>query len=247
MKERIDKLLVARGLAETRQKAQALILAGQVRADGQPVTKSGALVATEAALEVLQPPAYVGRGGLKLEKALREFGVDAAGRTAVDLGASTGGFTDCLLQAGARRVYAVDVGHGQLDWKLRNDPRVVVREGLNARHLRPDDLPEPFSLVTMDLSFISVTLVLPALRRVIAAGAPGQPVNVILLLKPQFEVGKGQVGRGGIVRDEAQHRAVIDKARAAAEGLGFTVRGVIESPIRGAEGNKEFLMHLVSE
>lgn len=244
-KERIDKVLVERGLAETRQKAQALILAGQVRVEGQSVAKPGERVDAAARIEVLQPLPYVSRGGLKLEKALRAFGITVAGRIAVDLGASTGGFTDCLLKFGAGKVYAMDVGRGQLDWKLRNDPRVIVREGRNVRHLTPEDIPEPFSLVTMDLSFISVTLVLPALVKVLPARAPDTGVDIIVLIKPQFEVGKGQVGRGGIVKDEGQHEAVIAKVTAAARALGLSVKAVMESPIRGAEGNKEFLVHLV--
>lgn len=244
-KERLDKLLVARGLAETRQKAQALILAGQVRIGGRAADKPGTMVDAAAVVEILQPPPYVGRGGLKLEKALSEFQIPVAGAVAVDIGASTGGFTDCLLKFGVRKVYALDVGHGQLDWKLRNDARVVVREGLNARRLTPEDLPEPFQIVTMDLSFISVTLVLPALARVLQVRAAEQRVDIVVLVKPQFEVGKGQVGRGGIVRDESRRQTAIDRVAEASRDLGFLVQTIIESPILGAEGNKEFLMHVV--
>jgi 23S rRNA (cytidine1920-2'-O)/16S rRNA (cytidine1409-2'-O)-methyltransferase len=236
-RQRIDQLLVERGLAPTRQKAQALILAGQVMVNGARSPKAGQTVDVEATVEVLQPLAYVSRGGLKLAGALDHFGVDPAGRVCLDVGASTGGFTDCLLQRGAARVYAVDVGKGQLDWKLRNDARVVLRENVNARHLKPDDIGEPVSLAVCDVSFISVTMILPAVVPLVTPAA-----ELVILVKPQFEVGKGQVGKGGIVRDPELHQAVCRKVQAAVEALGFGA-ALMESPILGAEGNKEFLLY----
>jgi 23S rRNA (cytidine1920-2'-O)/16S rRNA (cytidine1409-2'-O)-methyltransferase len=179
---------------------------------------------------------YVGRGGLKLEKALTEFGIDPTGLNCLDVGASTGGFTDCLLQHGARRVSAVDVGHNQIDWRLRTDPRVEVHEGVNARHLKPEDFAERFDLAVMDVSFISATKVLPAVVPLLKAGG-----RVVVLVKPQFEVGKGEVGKGGIVRDPAQHARVVEEVNASARALGLSVLGVTDSPITGADGNKEFL------
>ncbi len=236
-KARIDQLLVERGLVESREKAQALILAGQVSANGQKVQKPGHTVAVDASIEILERMPYVSRGGYKLAAALDHFHVDVTRRTCLDVGASTGGFTDCLLQRGAERVYAIDVGHGQLDWKLRNDPRVIVREGINARFLKPEDFPQPFSLAVCDASFISLTLLIPAVVPLL------DPLGeMILLVKPQFEVERGQVGKGGIVRDPELHRAACDRVRAAVESLGFRT-DVIESPILGAEGNREFLLY----
>ena len=179
---------------------------------------------------------YVGRGGLKLEKALGEFGVDARAAVCLDVGASTGGFTDCLLQHGARRVVAVDVGHNQIDWRLRTDARVEVREGVNARHLRPEDFVEAFDLVTVDVSFISATKVMPALVPLLKDGG-----RLVVLVKPQFEVGKGEVGKGGVVRDPAQHARVVEEVNEAARSLGLRLCGVTESPITGTDGNREFL------
>ena len=239
-RERIDKLLVERGLAESRTKAQALVMAGVVLVVEQRVEKPSELVALDANLRVKGADAsasrYVGRGGLKLEAALREFGVEAMGLTCLDVGASTGGFTDCLLQHGARRVIAVDVGHNQLDWRLRQDARVDVGEGVNARYLRPEDFQEKFELAVMDVSFISARKVLPAVIPLLTAGG-----RIITLIKPQFEVGRGEVGKGGIVTDPRQHRHVVAEVNAAAEALTLRVRGVIESPLRGADGNLEFL------
>ena len=239
-RERIDKLLVERGLAPSRTRAQALVMAGAVLVGEQRVEKPSETFPPDAPLRVRgsdDPAArYVGRGALKLEKALGEFGVDVRGMTCLDVGASTGGFTDCLLQHGARRVVAVDVGHNQIDWRLRTDARVEVREGVNARHLRPGDFVERFDLVTMDVSFISAAKVLPALKDLLAAGG-----RVIVLIKPQFEVGRGEVGKGGVVSDPAKHARVVAEVNAAARELGFEVRGVVESPIRGADGNVEFL------
>ncbi|MGD0201974.1 MAG: TlyA family RNA methyltransferase [Bryobacteraceae bacterium] len=236
-RQRLDQLLVERGLAESRAKAQALILAGQVLLEGRRADKPGHTAPVEARLEVLAPPKYVGRGGLKLEAALDHFHIDVHGRVCLDVGASTGGFTDCLLQHGARRVYAVDVGAGQLDWKLRGDERVVLREGLNARHLRFEDIGERADLATIDVSFISVTLILPAVVPILK-----ETGEMVILVKPQFEVGRGQVGKGGIVRDAALHERTCARVAEAAGGFGF-LTGVIESPIRGAEGNREFLLY----
>jgi len=239
-RERIDKLLVERGLAESRTKAQAMVMAGVVLVDEQRVEKPSYLLDPNSAIRIKggdDPTSrYVGRGGLKLEAALREFQIDVAGLTCLDVGASTGGFTDCLLQHGAKRVVAVDVGHNQIDWRLRNDPRVEVREGVNARYLTPADFPVKFDLVVMDVSFISVKLVLPAIVPLLKDDG-----RMITLIKPQFEVGRGQVGSGGIVRDEEQHRRVVAEVNALAESIGLHLVNVIDSPILGAEGNKEFL------
>ena len=236
-KIRIDQLLVERGLADSREKAQALILAGQVTVNGQKASKPGHGVARDTAIEVAERMPYVSRGGYKLAGALDHWKIEVAGRTCLDVGSSTGGFTDCLLQRGAARVWAVDVGHNQLAWKLRNDARVVSREGVNARFLRPEDFPAPFDIVVGDASFISLTLLIPALVPLLAAHGV-----MILLVKPQFEVERGQVGKGGIVRDPELHRAACDRVRAAVETLGFET-DIIESPILGAEGNREFLLY----
>ncbi len=236
-KKRLDVLLVERALVESRQRAQALILAGDVQVNGTRVDKAGTLIADDAAITLRAPLKYVGRGGLKLEGALDAFRVDPRGKTCADIGASTGGFTDCLLQRGATRVYAIDVGYGQLAWKLRSDPRVVVMDRTNIRHL--DALPEPIDLAVIDVSFISLTLVLPVAQKLL------QPRGeIIALIKPQFEAGREQVGRGGIVRDARVHRTVIEKiARHAAE-IGLRVRGICRSPLQGADGNVEFFAHL---
>jgi len=237
MKTRLDRLLVERGLAESREKAQALIMAGEVFLNGQKAAKPGQSVDNEAAVEVLSRPPYVGRGGFKLAAALREFAIDVAGKTCLDIGSSTGGFTDALLQAGAARVHAVDVGAGQLNWKLRTDPRVVVHEGINARELRFEQIGELSSLIVCDVSFISVTLILPALIPMLQNGG-----QMVILIKPQFEVGREQVGKGGIVRDPALHRAACERVEGAVREFGFQTN-VMDSPILGAEGNKEFLLH----
>ncbi|MDT5295320.1 MAG: rRNA (cytidine1920-2-O)/16S rRNA (cytidine1409-2-O)-methyltransferase [Acidobacteriota bacterium] len=238
--ERVDRLLVERGLAPTRTRAQALVMAGRVIAGERRVEKASETFAPDAPLRVRgdEDPAsrYVGRGGLKLERALREFDIDPAGFVCLDVGASTGGFTDCLLQHGARRVVALDVGHNQIDWRLRTDPRVEVREGVNARHLKPADFDERFEMVTMDVSFISATKILPALVPLLKEDG-----RLVVLVKPQFEVGRGEVGKGGIVRDPAQHARVVEEVNAAARSLGLAVRGVADSPINGADGNREFL------
>lgn len=236
-RRRLDQLLVERGLTESRAKAQALVLAGEVTVDGQKAVKPGHTVTENARIEVAAPPRFVGRGGLKLEAALEQFGIDVRGRICADIGASTGGFTDCLLQKGAARVYAVDAGSGQLDWKLRSDPRVILRESVNARYLGLQDIGEPLDFATCDVSFISVTLILPALVPLLKASG-----EMVILIKPQFEAGRGQVGKGGIVRDPAVHTQACDRVRKAVEEPGFRT-GIIESPILGAEGNKEFLLH----
>jgi 23S rRNA (cytidine1920-2'-O)/16S rRNA (cytidine1409-2'-O)-methyltransferase len=238
VKIRLDRWMLEHGMAENRQKAQALIMAGAVLVDGQKAFKAGQAIEDEARVEVTARPKFVGRGGLKLEGALRQFAIDVTGFVCADFGSSTGGFTDCLLQAGAARVHAIDVGTGQLDWTLRNDARVVVHEGINARYLEPAEVGEEVDLAVCDVSFISATLMLPAIVKVLK---PGTGVMVVLV-KPQFEVGKGRVGRGGIVRDPALHEEVCLKVKACAVELGF-VTDIMESPITGAEGNREFLMY----
>jgi 23S rRNA (cytidine1920-2'-O)/16S rRNA (cytidine1409-2'-O)-methyltransferase len=238
--KRIDKLLVDRGLAESRSKAQALVMAGVVLVDEQRVNKPSDLVGPHAEIRIKggddPTTRYVGRGGLKLEAALRDFQIDVAGFNCLDVGASTGGFTDCLLQHGAEKVTAIDVGHNQIDWRLRTDARVDAREGINARYLKLDDFPEKFDLAVIDVSFISATKILPAIVPLLKEDA-----RLITLIKPQFEVGRGEVGKGGIVRDSQKHARVIDEVNRAAEELGLRVTNVIESPIHGADGNLEFL------
>ncbi len=238
-KLRLDQVMVDRGLAESRAKAQALVLAGQVFSGERRLDKPGQTVAPDLPVEVRLPAVpYVSRGGLKLAHALEHFGIDPSGAVAVDIGASTGGFTDVLLRRGAVRVYAVDVGHGQLDWRLRNDPRVVVLEKLNARRLSREHVAEPVELIACDVSFISLELVLPA-----AFALAGADASLIALIKPQFEVGKGQVGKGGVVRDPALHQAVCARiAGWLAAQPGWHVHGIIDSPITGPKGNREFLI-----
>ena len=239
-KERIDKILVDRGLAQSRDRAKALIMAGQVVVDDHAVDKPGQLVSLAAHVRIKgEVLPFVSRGGLKLEKALDQFNVDVTGIVALDVGASTGGFTDCLLQRGARKVYAVDVGYGQLAWKLRQDDRVVSLEKTNIRHLTPDRLPEVPDLAVIDASFISLAKVLPATIVLIR-----EEGAIIALIKPQFEVGPGEVGKGGVVRDERKHREVIASVSSLAEGLGLTVRGITDSPLLGPKGNREFLIYL---
>jgi 23S rRNA (cytidine1920-2'-O)/16S rRNA (cytidine1409-2'-O)-methyltransferase len=237
---RLDVWLAEHGLAGSREKAQALVMAGRVTVDGRQATKPGSPVKAGAAVAVEAGPAHVGRGALKLAGALDAFGVSPAGRVAVDVGASTGGFTETLLERGAARVYAVDVGRGQLHEKLRQDPRVVVRDRTNARSLSPAVVPEPCSLAVMDVSFISLRKILPALRSVLAPGA-----EAVVLVKPQFEVGRFQVGRGGVVRDPALHLSALRDVAEDAQRLGYAVRGVCPSPVPGIEGNREFFLHLL--
>ena len=236
MKQRIDQLLVARGLCESREKAQRAIMAGEVTVGGRVVDKPGTQIAVDAEVAVKAADRYVGRGGHKLDGALREFAIDPAGATCLDIGASTGGFTDCLLQHGAAKVWAIDVGHDQLAWRIRSDPRVVVREGLNARYLSDEDVPDPLDLIVIDVAFISLTLILPP------AIALLKPAAVIVpLIKPQFELRKDQVGKG-VVRDPALHTEAVAKIRAFVEKeTPLTWAGCIESPIRGGEGNVEYL------
>ena len=236
-KIRLDLLLVQRGLADSRSQAQALVLAGHVRVNEQLAPKPGAMVPADVRLSVQQPPPYVSRGGIKLEAALEAFHVSAKDAVCADVGASTGGFTDCLLQRGAARVYAIDVGYGQLAWKLRQDERVVVMEKTNARYL--GELPEPMDIVTLDASFISLKLLFPAVVGWMAPGA-----DVIPLIKPQFEAERGQIGKKGVVRDPDVHRGVLEKVAGYAMAHGLAVRGLIRSPITGPAGNAEFLMHL---
>jgi 23S rRNA (cytidine1920-2'-O)/16S rRNA (cytidine1409-2'-O)-methyltransferase len=237
---RLDRLLVERGLAPSRERAQRLVMAGEVLVDDHVVSKPGTEVRDGAAIRVrTAPSAYVSRGGEKLAGALDAFGVDVAGRVVLDVGASTGGFTDVCLRRGARRVIAVDVGYGQLAWALRQDGRVTVLERQNARHLTPDLLPETPDLAVVDVSFISLTLVLPAIASVLAVAA-----EVLAMVKPQFEVGKGEVGKGGVVRDPAKRVAAVARVRGAAEGLGFTVAGEADAVIAGPKGNQETFLHL---
>jgi 23S rRNA (cytidine1920-2'-O)/16S rRNA (cytidine1409-2'-O)-methyltransferase len=236
-RSRIDTLLVERGLVESRQQARAVLLAGEIRVDGTPVTKPGSLVPTTASVEVLQRPAYVSRGGDKLEHALRSFAIDPAGLTCVDLGASTGGFTDCLLQHGARKVYAVDVGYGVIDYRLRRDDRVVVLERTNARDLQP--LPETCDLAVFDLSFIGVEKVIPAACRSLRPGA-----DLIVLLKPQFQARREEVGKKGVVKDPLVHAAVVGRFVAWTVQHSLRLHGLTLSPIIGPAGNREFLVHL---
>ena len=237
MKTRLDRLLVDRGLVESREKAQALIMAGEVLVNGQKASKPGQPVEADCALELTARPLYVSRGGFKLAAALSHFAIDVAGLVCLDIGASTGGFTDVLLQAGAARVHAVDVGAGQLAWKLRGDPRVRLHEGVNARAVRFEEIGEIADFAACDVSFISVTLILPALVPLLQPNG-----RMVILIKPQFEVGKGQVGKGGIVRDPELHRLACLRVQNAARDLEFET-GMMESPILGAEGNKEFLLY----
>ncbi len=236
-RRRLDLLVTERGLAESREKARALILAGQVLVNGQKADKAGATVDTAAKIELLAQPRYVGRGGLKLEAALDRFSIHVAGKICLDVGSSTGGFTDCLLQRGAARVYAIDVGTGQLDWKLRNNPRVIVQEQVNARYLTREQVPEPIALAVCDVSFISITMILPALAPLLA-----QDAEMVILVKPQFELDRAQVGKGGIIRDPALHQQACQRVEKAVQALGFHTQ-IIPSPILGAEGNREFLLH----
>lgn len=238
-KERIDKLLVDSGFAESRTKAQAMVMSGVVLVEEKRVEKSSEQFLPIVSIRIKgdsEESKYVGRGGLKLENALEEFQVRPSGYVCLDVGSSTGGFTDCLLQNGAKKVYAVDVGTNQLAWNLRTDNRVEVREKVNARKLRPEDFNENFDLIVMDVSFISVTKILPALVDLLKENG-----KIIVLIKPQFEVGKGEVGKGGIVRDEKKHQAVKEKINEFAGQIGLINSGLIDSPILGAEGNKEFL------
>jgi 23S rRNA (cytidine1920-2'-O)/16S rRNA (cytidine1409-2'-O)-methyltransferase len=241
-RERIDKLLVERGLAESRTKAQAMVMAGVVLVDEQRVEKPSEQISSDSQIRIKHADdptsRYVGRGGLKLEAALNAFKLDVRGSVCLDVGASTGGFTDCLLQNGAAKVFAIDVGHNQIDWRLRNDPRVEVREGVNARYLMPEDFSINFDLVVIDVSFISVTKVLPAIVSLFKPNG-----SLVVLIKPQFEVGRGEVGSGGIVRDQEKRIRAVANVNEFAATLGLQNDGTIESPVTGAEGNIEYLVH----
>lgn len=237
---RLDLLLVERGLFATREQSRRAIMAGQIEVDGRRLDKPGTPVLADAAVKLIgEREPFVSRGGRKLAGALDAFAIDPRGRVCVDVGASTGGFTDCLLQRGAVKVYAVDVGYGQLDQRLREDARVVVRERVNARHLTRDVVPEAASLAVVDVSFISLRLIVPALAEVLAADA-----DVVVLVKPQFEAGRGQVGKGGVIRDEPLRLAVIAQTVETLESLGWSALGTIDSPLAGARGNREALVHL---
>ncbi|MBO5892220.1 MAG: TlyA family RNA methyltransferase [Oscillospiraceae bacterium] len=244
MKKRLDVLLTEQGYADTRSKAQAVIMSGMVYVDGQKADKPGTSYSETVHIEVRgETCPYVSRGGLKLEKALRDFGVTPTDYVCSDSGASTGGFTDCLLQQGARKVFAIDVGYGQLDWKIRSDPRVVVMERTNIRYVKPDDLGELLDLSVIDVSFIGLDIVLPAIKALLKPGK-GQ---VVCLIKPQFEAGKEKVGKKGVVRDPAIHKEVLDKFVVLAKSLNFNILGLTFSPVKGPEGNIEFLGHLTLE
>ncbi len=239
-RERLDKLLVERGLVTSREEGRSRILAGEVLVNDQPVAKAGSLVGADALIRLRgKSLPYVSRGGVKLEKALQEFRIEVRNKVVLDVGASTGGFTDCLLAYGARQVYAVDVGYGQLDWRLRNDPRVVVLEKSNIRYLEAIELPEPPQLATIDVSFISLRLVLPKVKELLASQG-----EILALIKPQFEVGKGKVGKGGVVRSREEHRRVIEEIQQASVSLKLEIGGVTESPLLGPKGNREFFIYL---
>jgi len=242
-KERLDKLLVEKGILSSRERARSLIMEGKVLVDGEKIDKPGTRVETGARIEIRgEEQPYVSRGGLKLEKALEAFAIDPSGWAVMDVGASTGGFTDCVLQKGARKVYAVDVGYGQLAWKLRTDPRVVNLERRNIRTLEREEVEEEVDLIVIDTSFISIekflSRLLPFLKK---------EGSMVGLIKPQFEVGKGEVGKGGVVREPALHRKVIDRIAQYSRGIGLNVLGVVESPLLGPKGNKEFFIHLRKE
>jgi 23S rRNA (cytidine1920-2'-O)/16S rRNA (cytidine1409-2'-O)-methyltransferase len=242
-KERFDKLLVEKGIVQSRERARALILEGRVTVDGQTIDKPGTRLGVNAQLQLRgEEEPYVSRGGKKLEGALKAFGIDPNGMVVIDVGSSTGGFTDCVLQRGARKVYAVDVGYGQLAWKLQKDPRVVNLERKNIRYLKREEVQEEADLILVDTSFISIAKFLPHLLGFLKRGG-----DLISLIKPQFEVGKGEVGKGGVVRDPTLHQKVIERISQFSLGLGFKVLQVIESPLLGPKGNKEFFIHLKKE
>lgn len=238
-KDRLDKILTDQGLVKSRERARALIMEGKVSVGGTVVSKSGTLVSPDSAITVRDDMPYVGRGGLKLEAALDHFGIDPNGKTIMDVGCSTGGFTDCVLKRSARRVYAIDVGHGQFDWSLRHDPRVVLLEKTNIRYLGKESVAEPIDLAIIDVSFISLILVLPRMFEFL-----GEDGEVLALIKPQFEAGKGMVGKGGIVRNEYVRDAIVENIRNAASEMGFTPVGLFESPVKGQKGNREYFLYL---
>jgi 23S rRNA (cytidine1920-2'-O)/16S rRNA (cytidine1409-2'-O)-methyltransferase len=239
-KERLDKLLVEKGMVQSRERARALIMEGKVATDGQTIEKPGTLVKVDAHLQIQgEDHPYVSRGGLKLEGALKALKFDLEGKVVIDVGASTGGFTDCVLQKGAKKVYAIDVGYGQLAWKLQKDPRVINLERRNIRYLKREEVPEEADLILVDTSFISIEKFLSHLVQFLKEGG-----DLLCLIKPQFEVGKGEVGRGGVVKDSSLHQKVVDRVSQFSRGLGLTVRGIIESPLLGPKGNKEFFIRL---
>lgn len=243
VKERLDKIVLARGIAGSREKARALIMEGNIMVDGSPITKAGTLIDSEAAVESKSREIpYVSRGGIKISAALRHFGISVHGMTAMDVGTSTGGFTDCLLQNGAKKVYCIDVGYGQISLKLRNDPRVILFERTNIRHLDKERVPDPIDIATIDVSFISLKLVLPKVVEFLRKNGA-----VIALVKPQFEVGKGEVGKGGIVRDEEKRMSAVVSVREYAESVGFKTAGLFQSPIAGQKGNIEYFLYLKEE
>ncbi len=238
-KMRLDRFLVEKGLVKSRQRAQALIMEGKVRVNGLEVAKAGISVYTDSKIEILgEPFPFVSRGGVKLAHAVKHFRIPVSRKVCLDVGASTGGFTDCLLQNGAKKVYSVDVGYGQLAWKLRTDPRVICLERQNVRHLTRKQIPEPIDLATIDVSFISLKLVVPVVRRFLADGG-----MLLALIKPQFEVGKGKVGKGGVVRDPGEHERVIEETSDFLIADGWKIKGVVESPLLGPKGNKEFFIY----
>jgi 23S rRNA (cytidine1920-2'-O)/16S rRNA (cytidine1409-2'-O)-methyltransferase len=240
-KERLDRLLLERGLASSRQRAKALVMAGKVVVDETRVEKPGAQIRSDAAIRLKgEDCPFVSRGGLKLDGALEFFGIEPGGKKAIDVGASTGGFTDCLLQRGASQVVAVDVGYGQLAWKLQQDPRVVSLERRNIRYVHPQEIGDPADLIVVDTSFISVEKFLARLCRVVKKGG-----DILVLIKPQFEVGRGEVEKGGVVRNPEKHERVVERIRTCGEELGLKTRGIMESPLRGVTGNKEFFIHFV--
>jgi len=240
MKERLDILLVERGMVSSREKARALIMEGNVLVNGKPVTKAGSLVNSAAPIELKgEELPYVSRGGLKLEATLLHFGIILKGLIAMDVGSSTGGFTDCMLQREALRVYCIDVGYGQLAWSLRNDPRVILLERTNIRYLEKERIRDMIDIATIDVSFISLKNVLPKVMEFVKEGG-----EILALVKPQFEVGKGEVGKGGIVREEEKRMAALNSVREFAEGLGLTTKGVFQSPVPGQKGNREYFLHL---
>jgi 23S rRNA (cytidine1920-2'-O)/16S rRNA (cytidine1409-2'-O)-methyltransferase len=239
-KERLDKLLVEKGMVQSRERARALIMEGRVTVDGHTLEKTGTLVKLDAHVQIQgEDLPYVSRGGLKLEAALKAFGVDPEGKVVIDVGASTGGFTDCVLQKGAKKVYAIDVGYGQLAWKLQKDPRVINLERRNIRYLKREEVSEEADLILVDTSFISIEKFLPHL-----VGFLKEEGDLLCLIKPQFEVGKGEVGKGGVVKDSKLHQKVVDRISQFGRELGFTVRGITESPLLGPKGNKEFFIRL---
>lgn len=240
MRSRLDKILLDRGLAESRAKAAAYIMEGRVLVQGRPATKAGTLVRTDADVRLLDRPSYVSRGAYKLMAALDAFHIDVRGITAIDVGASTGGFTEVLLERGASRVYAVDVGRFQLHWRLRNDPRVVCLEGVNARYIGVEQVPEPCDMAVFDVSFISLRLVVGPVTKLLKRDA-----RLVALVKPQFEAGRSQVGKGGLVRDEEVAKRVVEDMMSFMEGIGFETAGVIPSPVKGAKGNQEYLLYAV--